>query len=114
MFFQLCYRRQEKFFCNCWDNCLCPIGGKTGFFGVIEIALFFSSVMSVVSLEKLSMLGLEGSVAIVESLFLNGETLSSDKKLASLDLGLWGAVGFFDKGGRFFDKTCFDKGEKSR
>ena len=44
--------------------------------------------MSVVSLEKLSMLGLEGSVAIVESLFLNGETLSSDKKLASLDLGL--------------------------
>ena len=78
-----------KVFCSCWDNCLCPIGGRTGFFDVIEIVLFFSSVISVIGLEKLSMLGLEGSGAIVESLFLNCETVpSGDKKLVSLDGGI--------------------------
>ena len=66
-----------------------------------------------IGLEKLSTLCLEGSGAIVGSLFLNGETLSSDKKLVSVDAGVWGA-GFFGKGGRFFDKTCFDKGGKSQ
>ena len=78
-----------KNFCSCSDNSLCPIGGITAFFGVIEIVLFFSSVISVIGLEKLSTLGLEGSGAIVESLFLNCETLpSGDKKLVSLDGGV--------------------------
>ena len=78
-----------KIFCSCSDNCLCPIGGITTFFGVIEIVLFFSSVISVIGLEKLSTLGLEGSGAIVESLFLNCETVpSGDKKIVSLDGGV--------------------------
>ena len=69
------------------------------------MVLFFSSVISVNGLEKLSTLGLDGSGAIFGSLFLNGETLpSGDKKLVSLD-------GLTD--GRFFDKICFDKGGKS-
>ena len=69
------------------------------------MVLFFSSVISVIVLEKLLTLGLDGSGAIFGSSFLNGETLPSvDKKLVSLD----GRVG-----GRFFDKICFDKGGKS-
>ena len=38
---------------------LCPVGERTAFFSVIEIALFFSSVMSVIGLEKLFIFGLE-------------------------------------------------------
>ena len=69
-------------FCNFLDNCFCPIGGRTGFFGVIEIVLFFSSVISVMGLEKLSIFGLEGRGAIVGSLFCNIEILpSGDKNL---------------------------------
>ena len=46
-------------------------------------------VVLVIGLEKLSTLGLEGSGAIVESLFLNCETVpSGDKKLVSLDGGI--------------------------
>ena len=95
-----------KFFYNCCDNCRCPIDKRTGFFGVIEIVLFFSSVVSVIGLEKLSTLGLDGRGATVGSLFLSGETLpSGDKKLVSLD----GVIG-----GTFFSKTSLDKGGKLR
>ena len=95
-----------KIFCSCWDNCLCPIGGRTGFFDVIETVLFFSSVISVIGLEKLSTFGKDGSGAIFGSLFLNGETLPSGvKKLVSLD----GRIG-----GKFFAKIFFVKGGKSR
>ena len=38
---------------------LCPVGERTAFFSVIEIALLFSSVMSVIGLEKLFIFGLE-------------------------------------------------------
>ena len=52
----------------------------------MDIALFFSLVISVIGLEKLATLGLLGSGAILGSLFLNGEELpSGDKKLVSLD-----------------------------
>ena len=52
----------------------------------MDIVLFFSSVISVIGLEKLSTLSLLGSGAILGSLFLNGEELpSGDKKLVSLD-----------------------------
>ena len=95
-----------KIFCNCCDNCRCPIGGRTSFFGVIEIVLFFSSVISVIGLEKLSTLGLDGRGTIVGSMFLSGGTLlSGDKKLVSLD----GVIGV-----KFFHKTSLDKIGKSR
>ena len=61
-----------KTFCNCCHNCRFAIGGRTGFFGVIKIVLFFSSVISVVGLEKLSTPGLDGRRAIVGSPFLSG------------------------------------------
>ena len=56
------------------------------FFGVMDVVLFFSSVISVIGLQKLSILGLLESGAILGSLILNGEQLpSGDKKLVSLD-----------------------------
>ena len=61
-----------------------------------------------IGLEKLSTLGLEGSGAIFGSLFFKAQMLSSDKKLVSLDTGIFG------KGGRFFDKVSLDRGGKSR
>ena len=52
----------------------------------MDIVLFFSSVISVIGLEKLSTLNLLRSGAICGSLFLTGEELpSGDKKLVSLD-----------------------------
>ena len=81
------HQRQEKFFCNCFDNCFCPIGSIGGFFGVKEIVLFDSSTILVNGLEKLSRAGLEGNGAIFSSLALNGEIVPSDKKVASLDGG---------------------------
>ena len=92
-----------KFFCNCWDCCLCPIGGRTGFFGVMDIVLFFPSVISVIGLEKLLTLGLLGSGAILGSLFLNGEEVPwGDKKLVSLDWLI---------GSKFFARICLIKVE---
>ena len=74
---------------------------ELGFFGVIEIVLFFSSVILVVGLEKLSRLGLEGSGTIFGSLFLKGETLPSGyKKLVSLGSGVWGIIGCLKRGGK--------------
>ena len=71
------------------------------FFGVIELVLFFSSVILVVGLEKLSTLGLEGSGAIFGSLFLKGETLPSVyTKVVSLGSGVWGIIGCLKKGGK--------------
>ena len=100
--FSMVLSTSGKNFCNCWDNCLCPIGGRTGFFGVIDIVLFFSSVISVIGLAKLSTLSLLGSGAIFGSLFLKGEELpSGDKKLVSLD---WLIAG------KFFARISFDKG----
>ena len=54
--------------------------------GVIEIVLFFSFVISVIGLEKLSTSGLEGRGAIDGRRFLNGERLSGNKKLVSLEV----------------------------
>ena len=52
----------------------------------MDIVLFFSPVISVIGLEKLSTLSLLGSGAILGSLFLNGEELPpGDKKLVSPD-----------------------------
>ena len=76
------------------------------FFGVIEIILLFSSVISVIGLAKLWTLDLDGRGAIVGNLFLSGETLpSGNKKLVSLD----GVIG-----GQFHDKTSLDNRGKSR
>ena len=60
-----------------------PYWRKNCFFGVIEIVLFFSSVISVMGLEKLSIFGLDGRGATDGSLFLNGETFPSDDKKSS-------------------------------
>ena len=54
--------------------------------GVIEIVLFFSFVISVIGPEKLSTTGLEGRDAIDRRWFLNGERLSENKKLVSLEV----------------------------
>ena len=105
MFFQLYYRHQEKIFVVVQIIAFVLLVEELGFFGVMEMVLSFSSVISVIGLEKLSTLGLDGNGAIFGSLFLNGETLpSGNKKLFSLD----GPIG-----GRFFDKICFDEGGKS-
>ena len=78
-----------------------PFWFKNCIFGVIEIALFFSSVVLVIGLEKLSTLGLEGSGAIFRSLFLKDETLPSGyKKLVSLGSGVWGMIGCLERGGK--------------
>ena len=77
------------------------------FFGVIEIVLFFWSMILVMGLEKLFIFGLEGRGAMDGSLFLNGETLSSRvKKIVSLGvfdgesgklvLGVMGVNGLFE------------------
>ena len=59
---------------------------KNWFFWRYRNGIIFSSVISVISLEKLLKLGLDESGAIFGSLFLNGQTLpSGDKKLVSLD-----------------------------
>ena len=96
----------------------------------IAIALFFSSVIWVIGLEKLSTLGLEGSGARFGSWFLNGDKLpSGNKKLVSSGswdccsdcLGWIGSkimfLGFFDKGGKSIsylksgeDGQCFSGG----
>ena len=57
------------------DKFVSPILG-TGLLRVIVIVLFFSSVIWVIDLAKLSIVGLEGSGAIFLSLFLNGDKLS--------------------------------------
>ena len=49
--------------------------------------LFFPSVICVIGLAKLSIIGFEGSGAILGSLFLNGDKLPSEnKKLVSRGL----------------------------
>ena len=53
------------------------------FFGIIDIVLFVSSVISVTGLAKLSTTGLLGSGAIFGSLFLKGEELPSEDKKTS-------------------------------
>ena len=86
MFFQWYYGPQEKFFAIVEIVVFVQLVEELVFFGVMDIVLFFSSVISVSGLEKLSALGLLGSGAILGSLFLNGEELpSGDKKLVSLD-----------------------------
>ena len=58
------------------------MGGRGIFFGVVEIVLFFWSMISVMVLEKLFIFG---RGAINGSLLRNGETLPSGvKKLVSL------------------------------
>ena len=105
MFFQWYYRHQERIFAIVEIIVSVQLVEELGFFGVIDIVLFFSSVISVIVLEKLSTLGLLGSGAIFGSLFLNGEKLpSGDKKLVSLDWLI---------GGKLFARICFDKGVKS-
>ena len=64
---------------SCWNEFLSSIFG-TGLLGVIAIVLFFSSVVCVIGLAKLSVAGSEGSGAILGSLFLNGDKLPSEKK----------------------------------
>ena len=60
---------------SCSDKFLSSIFG-TGLLGVIAIVLFFSSVIWVIGLAKLSIVGFEGSGAIFRSLFLKGDKLS--------------------------------------
>ena len=73
---------------------------KNCFFSVIEIVLFFSSVISLIGLEKLSTLDLEGSGVIFGSLFLKGDKLpSGNKKLVSLGSGASGTIGCLERGG---------------
>ena len=59
---------------------------KLAFLGVIETVLFFSFVSSVIGLEKLSTTGVEGRVAIDGRRFVNGERLSGNKKIVSLEV----------------------------
>ena len=92
-------------------------GGRGAFFGVIEIVLIFSSVMSVMGLEKSVMFSREGTGAIDGSFLQSDETLSSagDKKLVSLGVdgnGGSGVLGVMD--GKLARKTLLDKGGKSR
>ena len=77
MFFELYYLHQEKFFIVVETIAFVLLAEELGFFGVIEMVLFFSSVISVIGLEKLSTFGKNGSGAIFGSLFLNGKTLPS-------------------------------------
>ena len=39
--FSIVLSTSGKIFCNCWDNCCWPVGGKTVCLGVREIVLFF-------------------------------------------------------------------------
>ena len=74
---------------------------KNCFFGVIEIVLFFSSVILVTGLEKLSTLGLEGNGAIFGSLSLKGEMLPLGyKKLVPLGSGVLLIIGYLERGGK--------------
>ena len=73
MFFQGYYRHQEKFFAIVEIVVFVQLVEELGFFGVMDIVLFFPSVISMIGLEKLLTLGLLGSGAILGSLFLNGE-----------------------------------------
>ena len=83
------HQHQEKFLVIVQIIVFTLLFQELGFFGVIEIVLFLSSVILVVGLEKLSRLGLEGSGTIFGSLFLKGETLLSGyKKLVSLGSGV--------------------------
>ena len=75
-----------KILFNSWDNCFCPMGERGAFFGVIEIVLFFSSVMSVMGLAKSFIFGLEGRGAMIGSFLQSGETLSSAGKKKSSSL----------------------------
>ena len=64
-----------KILCSCFGNCFFPMGGRGIFFGVVEIVLFFWSVISVMGLEKLFIFGLEGRGEVNGSLLHNGETM---------------------------------------
>ena len=71
------------------------------FFGVIEIALFFSSGVLVIGLDKLSTLGLEGNGAIFGSLSLKDEMLPLGyRKLVPLGSGVRGMIGYLERGGK--------------
>ena len=68
---------------NCLDRFLSSIHGN-GLWEIIAIALILSSVVWVIGFAKLSMVGFEGSRAILGNLFLNGDKLPSEnKKLVS-------------------------------
>ena len=106
-----------KILCSCFDNCFCPMGGRGIFFGVVEIVLFFWSVISVMGLEKLFIFGLEGRGEVNGSLLRNGETLPSGvKKLVSLGVfdGEGGKVVLGVMGGKWTFWTLVDNGGKSR
>ena len=70
---------------SCSDKFLSSVFG-TDLFGVIAIVLFFSSVICVSGLPKLSIVGFEGNGAILEKFFLNCDKLPSEKKNVSRGL----------------------------
>ena len=77
---------------SCSDKFLSSIFG-TGLLGVIAIVLFFSSVIIVIGLAKLSVVGFEGSRAILRSLFLKGYKLSGRFRSENEKLVSRGSVG---------------------
>ena len=77
---------------SCSDKFLSSIFG-TGLLGVITIVLFFSSVIIVIGLAKLSIVGFEGSGAILRSLFLKGYKLSRRFRSENEKLVSRGSVG---------------------
>ena len=77
---------------SCSDKFLSSIFG-TGLLGVIAIVLFFSSVIIVIGLAKLSIVGFEGSGAILRSLFLKGYKLSRRFRSENEKLVSRGSVG---------------------
>ena len=77
---------------SCSDKFLSSIFG-TGLLGVITIVLFFSSVIIVIGLAKLSIVGFEGSGATLRSLFLKGYKLSRRFRSENEKLVSRGSVG---------------------
>ena len=71
------------------------MGGRGAFFGVIVIALFFSSTTSVAGLEKSLMFGSKGKGSIDDSFLRSGETLASagEEKLVDGNIGCSGVLG---------------------